>query len=295
VNAIGVPELGALCALGSAMMWALTGLLVRSLAPVLGSVKVNTVRSGLSGLLLLGWVVVAGKGADLASVSVTSLAFLTLSIVAAIGVGDTVFFESARLLGLARAMTVSMTYPLLAALMAAVLFGEAVTPRLAVGSLLTLGGLVLIVGWGTETDDEGRRWLGIGAASLASVAWAASVVLMKPPLTEVEPVTAQAIRLPLAAALLAVTPWARGTTAAVRNGGRPVLVRVAVLSVLTALSSVMFVAGLKYAGVTVASVLSSTAPMFAIPLGFFFLDERLTLRMAAGTAVTVVGVIVMQL
>jgi drug/metabolite transporter (DMT)-like permease len=111
VNAIGAPELGALCALGSAMMWALTGLLVRSLAPVLGSVKINTVRSGLSGLLLLGWVVLAGKGADLAGISVTSLALLTLSIVAAIGIGDTVFFESARLLGLARAMTVSMTYP----------------------------------------------------------------------------------------------------------------------------------------------------------------------------------------
>src|SRR5262245_27728368 len=277
------------------MMWALTGLLVRSLAPVLGSVKINAVRSGLSGLLLLGWVVLAGKGADLASISVTSLALLTLSIVAAIGIGDTVFFESARLLGLARAMTVSMTYPLLAALMAAALFGEALTPRLALGSLLTLGGLVLIVGWRTETDDEGRRWLGIGAATLASGAWAASVVLMKPPLTEIEPVTAQAIRLPLAAALLAITPWARGTTAAVRNAGRPALVRVALLSVLTALSSVMFVAGLKYAGVTVASVLSSTAPMFALPLGFFFLDERLTLRAVVGTAVTVVGVIIMQL
>jgi drug/metabolite transporter (DMT)-like permease len=277
------------------MMWALTGLLVRSLAPVLGSVKINTVRSGLSGLLLVGWVVLAGKGADLAGISVTSLALLTLSIVAAIGIGDTVFFESARLLGLARAMTVSMTYPLLAALMAAALFGDALTPRLALGSLLTLGGLVLIVGWRAQTDDEGRRWLGIGAASLASVAWAASVVLMKPPLAEIEPVTAQAIRLPLAAALLAVTPWARGTTSAVRNGGRPVLVRVAVLSVLTALSSVMFVAGLKYAGVTVASVLSSTAPMFALPLGFFFLDERLTLRAVVGTAVTVLGVVVMQL
>jgi len=250
------------------MMWALTGLLVRSLAPVLGSVKINAIRSGLSGLLLLGWVVLAGKGADLASISVTSLALLTLSIVAAIGIGDTVFFESARLLGLARAMTVSMTYPLLAALMAAGLFGDALTPRLALGSLLTLGGLVLIVGWRAETDDEGRRWLGIGAATLASVAWAASVVLMKPPLAEIEPVTAQAIRLPLAAALLATTPWARGTTAAMRNGGRPVLVRVAVLSILTAFSSVMFVAGLKYAGVTVASVLSSTAPMFAIPRGF---------------------------
>jgi hypothetical protein len=49
-------------------------------------------------------------------------------------------------------------------------------------------------------------------------------------------------------------------------------------------------ASLKYAGVVVATVLSSTAPMFAIPLGFFFLGERLTIGAMLGSAVTLLGI-----
>jgi drug/metabolite transporter (DMT)-like permease len=45
----------------------------------------------------------------------------------------------------------------------------------------------------------------------------------------------------------------------------------------------------------VASVLSSTAPMFAIPLGTLFLGERITASAALGTAVTVAGVAVLNL
>ena len=44
-----------------------------------------------------------------------------------------------------------------------------------------------------------------------------------------------------------------------------------------------------------ASVLSSTAPMFAIPLAVAFLGERLTARAILGVAVTVGGIVVLQL
>jgi drug/metabolite transporter (DMT)-like permease len=57
----------------------------------------------------------------------------------------------------------------------------------------------------------------------------------------------------------------------------------------------MFVAGVKHAGVAVASVLASTAPMFAIPLAVVFLDERLTARAILGAAVTVAGIVLLQL
>jgi drug/metabolite transporter (DMT)-like permease len=73
------------------------------------------------------------------------------------------------------------------------------------------------------------------------------------------------------------------------------LARLAALSALTAVSSVMFVGGLKYAGVAVATVLSSTAPLFAIPLGLVFLGERLRVATLAGALVTVAGIVVLQL
>ncbi|OGK85190.1 MAG: hypothetical protein A2X51_04440 [Candidatus Rokubacteria bacterium GWC2_70_24] len=57
----------------------------------------------------------------------------------------------------------------------------------------------------------------------------------------------------------------------------------------------MFVAGLKHGGVTVATVLSSTAPLFALPLGVVFLGEPAPRRAILGTLVTVGGIAVLQL
>jgi drug/metabolite transporter (DMT)-like permease len=289
--------LGALGALASACAWAVIGLLVRMLAPVLNSVAINAVRSTLGGALLLGWVLLTGAGQGLSSISPRAFLLLTVSILIAVGIGDTVFWESARSLGLARAMTVSMTYPVFSTLLAAGLLGEAVSLAVVMGTALTLAGVTLIV---TTRHDEPagapeRFWLGVGAATLASVAWAVSVIVLKVPLTGIDATTAQAVRLPVAGLLLWATPWAWSALGDIRGGGRRAWWTVGWLSALTALSSVMFVAGVKYAGVAVATVLSSTAPMFAIPLGALFLGERVAPRVIVGALVTVAGIGVLQL
>ena len=140
-----------------------------------------------------------------------------------------------------------------------------------------------------------RLWFGVWTAVLASAAWAISTVMMKPPLREIEPLTAQAIRLPLASLLLWLTPWTRGAAAALRHSGRGPLLRIGVLSMVTAASSVLFVASLKYAGVAIGAVLSATAPLFAIPLGVLFLGERVTLATVLGAVIAVAGIVVLQL
>ena len=288
--------LGALCALGAALAWSITSLLARSLMPHYGSVTINAVRSGIAGALLaLAVTATDGPGALVAMSGATFLV-LAFSIVAAIGIGDTVFFESTRAIGLGRAMTIATTYPVGAALLAAALFGERITTPVAVGTLLTLGGVALIVS--VRSGDEARPerlWFGVGTAVIASVAWAVSTVMMKRPLEEIEPLTAQAVRLPLASALLFLTPWARGAGVALRAAGRGPLARICALSVITAVSSVMFVASLKYAGVAIGAVLSATAPLFALPLGVMFLGERVSAWTVVGALIAVGGIVVLQL
>ncbi|HEX9819494.1 MAG TPA: DMT family transporter [Methylomirabilota bacterium] len=290
------PALGAACALGAALAWSVTSLLARTLMPHYGSVTINAVRSGIAGTLLVGCVVTLHGPAVLVTMSATTFVLLALSIVAAIGVGDTVFFESTRAIGLGRAMTIATTYPIGAALLASALLDERITTAVAVGTLLTLGGVALIVSVRSEGETRpARLGFGVGMAVIASVAWAVSTVMMKAPLHEIEPLTAQAVRLPLASVLLFLTPWARGAGAALREAGRGPLVRIGVLSVITAVSSVLFVASLKYAGVTVGAVLSSTAPLFALPLGVIFLGERASPWTVLGALVAVGGIVVLQL
>ena len=287
--------LGVLASLGSALMWAVTSILARSLMPGIGSVAVNAIRSTIGGTLLVLWVLATAGAGAFTGASLGAWVLLSLSIVTAIAIGDTVFFESTRALGLGRAMTISTTYPIGSAAITAVFLDEPITLPIVGGTLLTLAGITVILAPWRGPAPEERFWFGVGTATLASVAWAVSTVLVKPPLAEMNPVTAQAIRLPLAAALLWVTPWARSAPREFAHSSRGARLRVAVLGGLTAISSVTFVAGVKYAGVTVASVLSATAPMFGIPLAFIFLNERLTYPALLGSAITIAGIIVLQL
>jgi DME family drug/metabolite transporter len=296
VDAIAGPGLGALCALGSALTWALITLMVRTLTPAFNAVTLNALRTIVAGALLIAWTLVAHGVAELTSVSATNFFLLAFSIVVASALGDTVFFEGSQRVGLAPALTISMTYPLMAALFAAAFLGEPMTLRLLVGSVATLGGLALIVTSRGGAAHDGRQWwLGLGCAVLAALTWAVSAILLKAPLREMDAITAQALRMPISGVLLLATPWARGAVGRIARSTPSVLWRLAVLCLLTTVSTTMFAAGIKYAGVAVGTVLSSTAPMWAVPLAAFGLGERLPARAIVGLVITVLGIIVLQL
>ncbi len=297
MDLLASPGAGALCALGSAFTWALTSLLARTIHPALGFVAINAIRSTVAGALLVSWVITVDGVRALTSMSGTTFVLLALSIALAVGIGDNLFFESSRMVGLARSMTIAMTYPLITTVLAALILDELITARVVLGAFLTLAGIALIV-TGRPHAAEPRHehyWRGVAAAGLASVAWGVSPLMMKEPLQEMSATAAQGVRLPVAAAILWVMPWTRGAVSALAASGGPVIARMAVLSLLTVFSSVMYVAGIKHAGVAIGSILSSVAPMFAIPLGVIFLGERLSLGAVLGVLVTLVGVVVLQL
>ncbi|MGH7335226.1 MAG: DMT family transporter [Candidatus Rokuibacteriota bacterium] len=295
MDLLALPSVGALCALGSAFTWAVTSMLARTLHPPLNSVSINAIRSTVAGVVLLGWVVAVDGVGVMTSMSATTFGLLALSIAIAVGVGDNFFFESSRTVGLASAMTIATSYPLITTVLAALVLGETITMWVVGGGVLTLAGVVLIVTGAQRRAERHEHYgRGVAAAVLASLAWGIAPILMKAPLQEMDAAAIQSVRLPVAAALLWVTPWARGAVRQLVEGGQGIVGRMALLSLLTVFSSVMYVAGIKYAGVAVGSILSSVAPMFAIPLGVIFLQERLSTGAVLGILVTIVGVIVLQ-
>ena len=286
---------GAACALASAFFWALTSLLVRRLGAVCSMVTINAVRISASGLVLLAMSLTGTARAELAAMSAITLLLVASSTVLAAGIGDSIFFECSRVLGLGRAMTLAMIYPLMAAAFAALFLGEPITVRKALGAVTTLAGLALIVGARHEGGSlRGHRWAIIGSVFVA-LTWAASAILMKPPMRELSPLTAQGIRLPIVAAFLWLTPWARAGLPMLYEARRAVLAPIIVLSALTAVSSMTWIAGLKYSDVVVATVLSSPSPMFALGLGAMFLGERLTPGAVLGALLTVAGIVVLEI
>ena len=294
-DALTTPGFGAACALGSAFMWALTSLLVRQLGARWSMMTINAVRVSASGLLLLALSFAGTARAEITAMSMTTFVLIASSTVIAAGIGDSIFFECVRILGLGRAMTLASSYPLLAASFAAFLLGESITLRATTGAVLTLIGLVLILGVRSAHGDPRRaQWRGVVGALVVAMLWALSAILMKPAMRDLSPLTAQGIRLPIVALFLWATPWARAGLPSLRGAGQRVVAPLVVLSALTAISSLMWVAGLKYSNVMVATVLSSTSPMFALVLGAMFLGERLTPFATVGAFLTVVGIVVLK-
>ena len=292
------PAFGAVCALLSALVWTLIGVSARALSPYFSTLSINMLRSALGGLLLIAVVLAWGGLGGLGGVSARAWLYLGVSVLTAFVIGDTAFFESTKTIGLARAMTVSMVYPLIASGLGVWLVGERITAPVAAGALVTLAGLALIVSERGPAavlqagEGQGR---GLGLALLAATAWGVSPVLMKPAIVDVDPVSVQAVRLPFAALVLWVTPWARGTGRQVRVHFRAAGPLLLAIGVLTALSAVTWVAGLKYAGITLTTVLSSTSPLFAIPIGLAVFGERVSARAVAGTLLCLAGIALLSL
>jgi drug/metabolite transporter (DMT)-like permease len=289
--------LGTAAALSCALTWALLSFLVRHLTRYFSPLSLNVIRSGLGTVLLIPILVATRDLGALRDVSPLAWGYLTASVILAVGIGDTAFFESTRSLGLARAMTISTSYPLLASALTVTLFGERITPAIAAGSVITLGGLVVIVSERSPVAAGAAeaRGRGLALAAVAAVSWALSAAVLKPALQEVDPISAQAVRMPLATLILWATPWARGTLRGLWAHRHATGLAILALGVLTAYSAVAFMAGVKYAGVTLGTVLSSVAPLFALPVGRLFLAEPVTWRAVVGAALAVAGIGVLSL
>ena len=93
--------------------------LVRRLGEASNMMTINAVRVSASGAVLFVLSFAGPAREEVLAMSGLTLVLVVSSTVLAAGIGDSVFFECTRILGLGRTMTLAMTYPLMAAVFAA--------------------------------------------------------------------------------------------------------------------------------------------------------------------------------
>jgi drug/metabolite transporter (DMT)-like permease len=287
--------LGIAASLASAGTWALICTLAQALSGGLSSAGINAFRALVGGIIVLVGAVASGYGTEIVTMPLWVALTLWGAILIGYAAGDTVFFLSMQHLGVTRAHTLGMVHPLMSTVAGIALFGESMTSPRAAGILLVVGGIGLIVTGYSERSADGHhsRRRGVTLVLVAAVAWTVGAVMLKPPLQVVSPITATAIRSPLAGVVLWLTPWARGTWQAVRKTrGREAVVLTAIC-LLSTVSPLLYTFGIKYAGVAIGSVLSATSPLFTIPLEIVVLGRWPTRRTMLGAVTTVVGIALM--
>ncbi len=287
-------------ALLAAALWATCGIVFAAQVRRLGPVALNVIRCSAAVLFICLLAPFMGAGDELRHVSAATVVAMIGTGILATGLGDSLFFVSLPTLGASLAVPVSSSaYPLLTLFIAAVWLGESVTIAVVAGSVLIVLGIFLLL-WRTEpvvtpsVDVQQPSGVGVRAAVLllmvATVFWTASTLWLRAGTGNLGPASAGLLRTGAAGAfLLAALRPLEGKRASRFDVGSAIWVAVAGIIGL-GLGSLFYIAAVEEAGAGKTAVLTSTMPLFNLPLVVLFLKERVTPRIVFGTITCVAGI-----
>jgi len=290
--------LGTLYSLLCAASWAVGSVTMRDLSRKLDPFTLNAPRTTAGALLLVLTAAITGRLNGYATLTADRWALLLGSMLIGGFLGDSAYILSIVRIGVSRAFPIAATYPALTLILAVLLYDQPITWLLAVGVVLTIAGVVAISqerGAVSAEASPATKASGIAFALVASVLWAAAAIMLQPGLRGLDTLAAAAVRLSVLALALWVAVAARGSWRQLKQLTAAEWLTIIVGGVIGwGLGSLFFVASVALIGSARAAVITSTSPLFALPMSLFFLKERGDWRVALGTGLTVAGIILVS-
>ena len=280
--------MGELLAIGSAVAWAFTTIAMR---PIAGQAlwRSSVLRMLVCAGLLAAYAWPSGALARIVEAPPIAWLWLLASTLCSMVVGDSLYFMAAARIGVARALPIASSFPLLTTVGAVLTLGETPTAALIVGSLLVVLAVALI--GGDRVRGSGRIDLvGLVLAGLAACLWASSGLLLGQGLRLLDPIATNMIRFPVAAILF--TAYVAALRPAEILTRRLVWLSL-VAAVGTLASASLFLAGIEAAGVARGVALNALSPVFSAILAAGLLRERVSRRTAIGIVASVAGTVLL--
>ena len=289
--------MGAAAALGAAVFWAATNLILRQQIAKLGGATAQAWRTVVS-TLVFGLIFLALRDPrDLLTIPLRTLGILLLSVLLSMVIGDILQFTAVRRLGIALAMPIASCYPLFTLVIAAVTLAEAPTVRSIVGALLVIAGVILVAlprrslveELTPQAAQRTAHWTGVAFALGSPVCVAGATALTRVAIKDFDILTANMFRLPFSATLCTLI-------STVERRQPPWRVeRQSILSLCLAgfsglASGLCYLSAIKLVGASTTATLNAAGPIFGLLGAVVFLRERPTQRNIAGTLIAFLGV-----
>ncbi len=296
------PALGYAMVAAAATLFAVNGTVAKViLGSGISSEQLTEVRcaGALVGLVLIA---VATRPASL------RIAARELPLLVALGVGGLAlvqwsYFFAIHRLEIGIALLIQFVGPILVALWARFVYGEAVRQRIWIALVFALGGLTLIVEiWKSHRPDK----LGVAAAALAAITYAAYILLAERGVRRRDPISLSAWGFLFATLFWSVlAPWwsfpGRRVDDHVSLLGNlasshlPVWALMLWMVVLgTIVPFALVVGALRHITATRAGVTAMLEPVVAIVVAWAWLGESLDPVQASGAVVTLAGISLAQ-
>jgi DME family drug/metabolite transporter len=290
--------IGELAALGAAISWTISAMLYRKALEQSSPVSANIVRLSCTSVILVTFLVAVGKFGVLISLPTNVIVLAAVSGVVGLGLGDTIYLASLKMIGVARAVPITCTYPLFSLTWAIFLVGEPITLSVVLGAVIIVIGIWLL---SHEYEANVTRLQskvlikGIVAALATALLWSVSITMMDMAVTEANDLDHALVINTLRAAAIAVLFLAfspvidrkhnflkmnRKTVATLVAGG------IVALGLGWFFLTYSFVETLESRAVPI----SSTTPLFSTLAGVVLLREKVTARNVLGSAIIVVGI-----
>jgi drug/metabolite transporter (DMT)-like permease len=292
---------GEIAAVLTSVFFSFTAVIFAQAGRQVGAMITNRVRLVIAliyllviNLVLFGQPLPIGAGLD-------RWAWLALSGVVGLALGDMFLFRSYTLIGPRLGMLMMSLAPVIGALVAWIAFGETLKIGQIIGIAVTLSGIAWVVMVRDNTNassvagspHERRRGIALGV--LAATGQALGLVLSKEGMTgDMSPFAGNAIRMLAATiafwAITLIQGQAGETIEAVRL--HPAALKLLALGALVGpvLGVSASLLAVQYAPIGVASTLMALPPVFLLPIGYVIFKERFGWQTVAGTCVALIGV-----
>ncbi|NVM25934.1 MAG: DMT family transporter [Desulfobacterales bacterium] len=290
--------LGAGIAILTALAWAGSSIILKSLTAKIDTLSLNTLRLWVGSVILLAFIPLSGRGADFLHTPFLPLVYVIASGIIAMAIGDSIYIESLSVLDASIAFPIAQcSFPVLTVLVAVLLLGETFTWITGAGTVLVVLGIYLIAAAGKRAKvsrvQETVSEKGVIFALMAAAAWTTAAATLKIGVTDMDAFVAAGIRIPASAivlSLLALRRRKKGTLQFKEYGHRSIALAAAAGILTYGVAAVGYVTAIQLIGVGRTVLLTTTAPLFVLPFSILILKETPTRYTIAGTFVCVAGI-----
>ncbi len=305
--------MGEIAALAASVVWAAASLMFARVGRSTGALAMNLLKCGIALLLMLVTLALISGRIWPVSLPAWETGLLAASGIVGLTLGDTLYFAALTRLAARRTLLLLSLAPPFTALMAWPALGEPLTLKMVTGMSVTLAGVAWVITERHTTDDStvgeaqsprdtGHtvmglnrfEWIGVGAGVGAAACQAGANVLIKEGGISIGALEISIVRLTFGVMGLAIFLRVMDQLDDITSpftAWRPAGLIVGATLIGTYLGVWLKVAGVRYTEFTgIASTLSSTSPVFVLPMAWFFDREELSGRSVLGAFVAVAGI-----
>lgn len=283
---------GEIFSLIAAFSWALGGIALKNPSTQLPPLYLNKWRNSVALIIIALVTIFSGLINQLGAIPLKSIIYILLSGMVGLTIGSTFYIKALSYINLSRAYPICNSFWItLVGISAYFFLGESITVYMIIGALLILLGMIFLTSEKNLTPKAKTDfYLGYLFALLAGTCWAIASVFLKLGITEVHPFLVNFIRLPVAIIPLIILSKREKVININSNKRNWLLVQTCTSGVLDQLvASYFFFTAIQHIGIAKTTILGVTSPLFVAPLSILFLKEKITLRVALGTLLCVLG------